>query len=364
MPPRARSPRPRPPTRRRLLQTGLAALALPGPLPGPLAAQGFAGLAGTAQGFALPDPARRFAFPADHGPHPRFRIEWWYLTANLTGPDGAEYGLQWTLFRSALAPGGGEGWQSPEAWMGHAAVTTATAHHVAERFGRGGIGQAGVIAEPFEAWIDDWHWQGIETGRLAARGRDFAYDMTLQAEGPFVPQGAAGYSVKSAAGQASHYYSQPFYRIDGNLRLPGGDIPVTGRAWLDREWSSQPLTPDQTGWDWVSLHFETGEKLMGYRLRARNAPPYTVATWIAPDGTPTPYEAGHLAAEPLGTTEVAGRMVPTAWRLTLAARTLDVTIAALNPQSWMATTVAYWEGPVRATGSHPGRGYLEMTGYE
>ena len=25
--------------------------------------------------------------------------------------------------------------------------------------------------------------------------------------------------------------------------------------------------------------------------------------------------------------------------------------------------VSYWEGAVRATGSHPGKGYLEMTGY-
>jgi predicted secreted hydrolase len=30
----------------------------------------------------------------------------------------------------------------------------------------------------------------------------------------------------------------------------------------------------------------------------------------------------------------------------------------------MAVSVPYWEGPVRIAGSHTGRGYLEMTGYE
>ena len=141
-------------------------------------------------------------------------------------------------------------------------------------------------------------------------------------------------------------------------------MQVSGQAWLDREWSSQPLSDDQTGWDWFSLHLEGGSKLMGYQLRSRDGAPYMVATWIDAAGNPTPYTAGVLQATPLTLTEVAGRKVPTEWRLVLAERGLDVTIKAINPQSWMATSVAYWEGPVRVTGSHKGRGYLEMTGYE
>ncbi len=128
-------------------------------------AQGFAGMGTSAEGYALPDPDTRFQFPRDHGPHPDFRIEWWYLTANLTGADGTDYGLQWTLFRSALAPGDqGDGWDSPQFWMGHAAITTPDAHFVTERFARGGIGQAGVTADPFSAWIDDWAMTGIDAG--------------------------------------------------------------------------------------------------------------------------------------------------------------------------------------------------------
>jgi predicted secreted hydrolase len=329
-------------------------------------AQGFAGLGTDAEGFAVPQSGYEFSFPADHGPHPDFRIEWWYVTANLTGADGNEYGLQWTLFRSALAPGEAQGWQSPQIWFGHAAVSSASTHLATERFARGGTGQAGVTAAPFSAWIDDWRMEGesFDDLALSASGPDFSYDIRMQAQGPLVFHGDDGYSVKSAKGQASHYYSQPFYTVTGTLSLPDGDVEVTGNAWVDREWSSQPLAEDQEGWDWFSLSFDTGDKLMGFRLRDQSGDGFTSATWIAPDGTTTPYADGSLVATPLGTSKVASRDVPTSWRLTLPARNLDVTVDALNPQSWMPLTIPYWEGPVRVTGSHPGRGYLEMTGYE
>src|SRR4051812_8999995 len=72
-------------------------------------AQGFAGLGSDAKGFAVPQQGRALSFPADHGAHSDYRIEWWYVTANLQGEDGQRYGVQWTLFRSALAPGNKEG---------------------------------------------------------------------------------------------------------------------------------------------------------------------------------------------------------------------------------------------------------------
>ncbi|MFK7835410.1 MAG: lipocalin-like domain-containing protein [Sulfitobacter sp.] len=331
-----------------------------------VAAQGFSGLGTTADGFATPQPDPAFDFPADHGAHPDYRIEWWYLTANLKGPDGTDYGLQWTLFRSALAPGEGEGWRSPQIWFAHAAVTTPERHMATERFARGGIGQAGVTADPFRAWIDEWALEGeaFDKMTLRANGPEFAYDMELLAQGPLVFQGARGYSVKSAEGQASYYYSQPFFEISGTLRLPSGDVPVSGSAWLDREWSSQPLSETQTGWDWFSLSFDDGSKMMGFLLRQTDGSTYSSSTWIDPDGSTKPYGDGAFAATSLAQTEVAGRQVPTRWQVTLPQRGVDVTVEAMNPSAWMDLTITYWEGPVKVTGSHQGKGYLEMTGYE
>ena len=123
-------------------------------------AQGFAGLGAEAEGFAVPSRETRLSFPADHGAHPNFRIEWWYLTANLSDAEGRGYGVQWTLFRTALAPAETEGWSSPNLWLGHAALTTAERHFVEERRARGGIGQAGAAADPFAVWIDEWRIEG------------------------------------------------------------------------------------------------------------------------------------------------------------------------------------------------------------
>lgn len=326
-------------------------------------AQGFAGLGAASADFAQPTRNPTFDFPTDHGAHPDYRIEWWYITANLQGADGTDYGLQWTLFRTALAPEEGDGWSSPQLWMGHAAVTTPDAHYVTERLARGGVGQAGVTASPFSAWIDEWAFEGdLDNARLAAFGPNFGYDMTLTSSRPFIFHGDGGYSVKSNANQASYYYSQPFYEIAGTLHLPDGDVAVTGEAWLDREWSSQPLAADQTGWDWFSLSFDDGAKMMGFQLRGNET--YTSATWIAPDGQTTAMPDGAFTALAQEISDVDGRKIPTTWTARLPQMGVEVTVEAINPNAWMDTTVPYWEGPVRITGSHTGRGYLEMTGYE
>src|SRR5712671_1930305 len=166
---------------RRGFAGGLALLALGRK---PSLAQGFAGLGSETSGFAAVVPGRMLTFPADHGSHPEYRIEWWYVTANLMDSKGASYGAQWTLFRQAMAPGAElEGWANQQIWMGHAAVTSAGTHRFSETFARGGVGQAGVDAKPFRAWIDSWEMRGLDRMSdiaiapldLKASGTDFSY---------------------------------------------------------------------------------------------------------------------------------------------------------------------------------------------
>lgn len=328
-------------------------------------AQGFAGLGRDVDGFDTPELGVPLVFPQDHGAHPSYRIEWWYLTANLRDATGTDYGLQWTLFRTAMAPHESPGWDSPQLWFAHAAVTTPTAHYVAERRARGGIDQAGVVADPFEAWIDDWSMAGADMQQMSLRasGAAFSYDMALVAQGPLIFHGAQGYSQKSASGRASYYYSQPFFDISGTLNLPDGPVEVNGQAWLDREWASQPLGASQVSWDWFSMAFDSGARLMGFTLRDAQGGDYTAATWIDPDGSTTAFPDGAFRAEPLAQSTVAGRSIPTSWRAFLPEKGVDVSVKALNTQAWMDTSISYWEGPVKISGSHAGLGYLEMTGY-
>ncbi len=318
-----------------------------------------------APGYATPKPGAPILFPQDHAAHPGFRTEWWYLTANLTGDDGKSYGAQWTLFRYSLEARDGSGWDNRTAWMGHAAVTSATEHVFAQTMARGGVDLAGVDNPPFRAFIDDWFFEARDAqftnSRLHARGARFSYTLDLTRYGPFVLQGDKGYSRKAGEGQASHYYSQPFFSVDGAVTIDGKKIHVTGRGWMDREWSSQTMAPDQKGWDWFSLHLASGDRLMLFRLRG--AQDYRSGNWIAPDGGVTQLAGEDIVVDPLDHTSLEGRALPTRWRVKVKSRNLDVVAAALNPKSWMGTDFPYWEGPIAVSGSTRGEGYLEMTGY-
>jgi predicted secreted hydrolase len=335
-------------------------------------AQGFAGLGESSSGFEAVVPGRAFSFPADHGPHPAFRIEWWYVTANLVDANGTAYGAQWTLFRQAVASGAPQqGWANQQIWMGHAAVTRADTHRYAQTFARGGIGQAGVEASPFHAWIDAWEMRGrdamdeanVAPLELAAAGADFSYALRLDAERPLVLQGDGGYSRKSLREQASYYYSQPHYQVKGSVVIDDRPADVTGQAWLDREWSSQPLAADQSGWDWLSLHLAAGDKLMLYRMRQNDGQHYGSGKWFARDGSTQQLASADITMTPQAFTDIEGRKIPTAWRIAIPKLAFAIDCTPLNPRSWMGTSFPYWEGPIHFGGSHTGLGYLEMTGY-
>ena len=335
-------------------------------------AQGFAGLGESADGFAPVIRGKAFSFPGDHGPHPDFRIEWWYLTANLTDADGHACGVQWTLFRQAMKPGPQlEGWANQQVWMAHAAVTRADTHRVGQTLARGGIGQAGVEAEPYHAWIDAWEMRaldGLNTTNIApltltASAADFSYSLRLDADRPLVLQGDRGYSRKSDRGQASYYYSQPYFKAKGSITIDDRSVDVSGIAWMDREWSSQPLAADQNGWDWFSLHLPNNEKLMLYRLRQQDGHNNLFSNWIDADGRSTEIASADNSITPTDWTDIDGRKLPTGWRVVIPARGLEIETIPLNAKSWMGTSFPYWEGPISFKGSHSGVGYLELTGY-
>ncbi len=337
---------------------------------------GFAGLGAEAEGFTQVRQGYELTFPRDHGAHPDYRIEWWYVTANLKDDQGKDWGVQWTLFRQALEPQTEEqasaGWSSAQVWLGHSAVTHAGGHLHADRLARGGVGQAGTRGgdgERFTAWIDHWAIEGRQSdGELSAiavsaAGEGYQYQLELESTGPLVLQGDNGFSRKSDSEQASYYYSQPFYQVKGDIIWQGERRNVSGQAWLDREWSSQPLAADQQGWDWFSMHLDSGAKLMLFRLRSDAQGHFRSGTWIGAEGRARPLAPDDIRMTSLNEVAVAGRRVPTRWRLEVLPEGFDVTTEALNDQAWMGTTIPYWEGPIRFAGSHQGVGYLEMTGY-
>lgn len=332
-------------------------------------------------GFAQVTPGKSLEFPRDHGPHPDYRIEWWYLTANLTDREGRNWGVQWTLFRQALSPQPIEsGWQSNQLWMAHAAITTPQGHHHEQRFARGGIGQAGVSLNGrdgfFNAWMDDWELRSNSAALLPAKLKftvdDREINLLLEATGELVANGVDGYSQKSAQGQASYYYSQPHIKVSGFVNQGLDKTYLSGQGWLDREWSSQALAQNQQGWDWFSLHLNDGHKLMVYQLRHDDAEHWLSGNWISPRGETrlldrSAIDLDSIRVRPVVIGSNRSRSLPLEWQLALAEPQRRWRIKPLYDQQWMDTRIPYWEGVVLVEdeqGAPAGIGYMELNGYE
>lgn len=333
--------------------------------------------------FAKVIPNQVLKFPQDHLAHPKFRQEWWYLTANLTTDSGEALGLQWTQFRIALnsqAPSNHSAWASNQLWMTHAAITTANSHQTAERWSRDiqlAGAPAGVSGLPLNVWNENWRWQasathdasnpndGLLPATLNVSDNEVSYRLSLTSRAPLVLQGDNGYSVKSADGKvASYYYSQPFIQVRGQVKLHGQWQKVSGQAWLDREWSSEFLTRQQQGWDWFAIRLDDGSALMLFQLRGAGAStPFFSGKRSWPDGRQNAIAAKDIQLQATQYHSIGAKRYPVAWQINLPTEQLQLEVTALNANARMPLSVNYWEGPINVTGSQNGTGYLELTGY-
>ncbi len=307
-------------------------------------------------------------FPQDHGEHKNFKVEWWYVTANLSSKRFGKLGIQWTLFKNELAPINKKtSWDLSSFWMAHSAITTQKHHFFEERFARKNMGLAGVTLSPFKAWIDNWSASGdneLTKLKIKSNGKNFSYELELETQFSPVLQGKNGFSVKSAADNASHYYSQPFYRVTGWVEINGTKEKVKGLGWLDREWSSDLLSENQIGWDWFSLHLESGDKLMLFQVRARDGNNFVSGSWIDKNGAKELLSVKKVRIKKLESKSHTWGKIPAKWEINIPEKALKLVITPLNENSFMDTLIPYWEGPVKLSGSDKGVGYLEMTGYK
>lgn len=351
----------------------------------------------TQQAFAKVTPEHQFHFPQDHLAHNGFRQEWWYLTANLTTEKGEQLGAQWTQFRVALKPQHTESqnvdptplksaWATEQLYFAHSALTSSAAHLAHEKWSRGHPKLAGVNANPYQIHLDNWQWQSESSELFPATLRvettDFSYELTLTSQAPLQYQGDNGYSIKNREGNvASYYYSQPFITISGKITRHiniNGQVEnrvekVTGQGWLDREWSSQFLTKSQQGWDWFALRLNDGSALMLFQLREQSTDKsqtpsaFYSARRMFTDGTGRNINSRDtpdgIKMTPLEWQTTRTGKYPVSWQVQIPSEQIDIRISPLNPNSAMALSTSYWEGPIKLSGSHTGMGYMELTGY-
>lgn len=332
-------------------------------------------------GFARVLERRTFSFPEDHGPHPDYRTEWWYVTGNLYGAEERRFGFQVTFFRQGLkaqVEPRSSHWAASQTFMAHFALSdVATGRYRAhERRARGALNLAGAQTAPFRVWLEDWRMEAEQGGDFPwivdAREGEDALHLKLWPQKPLVLQGDAGLSQKSAeAGNASYYYSATRLNAEGFVTTQGQTLPVKGVAWLDREWSTSALAPYQAGWDWFSLQFRDGTELMYYQLRHKDGgiDPYSSGSWIDAQGAKTHLTREDAELVPLDHWRAPdGVSYPARWRLTVKPLGKTYLIRPVLADQEVRLSVRYWEGAVDVfAAENPesaiAQGYMELTGY-
>ena len=340
-------------------------------------------LSGPPEGFARAIRPRPLVFPRDHGPHPRFRSEWWYFTGHLRGANGRRFGFQLTFFRFALDVTGAprdSAWATRQIYMAHFALTDVQARRFRsfERLSRANLAMAGAQAAPFRVWLEDWSAGGGlaegQTARLEAHREDVGLELTLEPGKTPVLHGDRGLSQKSAEpGNASHYYSLTRMPARGSVWSAGERVAVEGEAWLDREWGTSALAPDQVGWDWFGLQLSDGRELMYYQLRRADGGvhPFSAGTLVEVNGRAISLASQDVQLQVLDRWLSPDQAVryPSKWRLLVSAHSLDVEVEALLADQELRHALRYWEGAAKVTGTANGQpvsgyGYVELTGYD
>lgn len=320
---------------------------------------------------------KALSFPADTGAHPDYKTEWWYATGWLNTPDGKPLGFQVTFFRSATTHDRANPSQfaPKQIIIGHAAIADPARGQLLhdQRNGREGFGLSYVKQGNTDIKLDDWTMQRQSDGsyRVQLNAASFQLDLTLAPTQPRLLQGEGGYSRKGTDPlSASYYYSEPQLRTTGYLTRGGQRLALNGSSWLDHEWSSQVLSDDAAGWDWVGANLADGGALMAFQIRNKaGAKLWSHATWRDPSGKITQFLPEQVSFTPQRRwrSPRTGAEYPVATRLTTGSSVWQLTPLMDDQEldSRRSTGAVYWEGAVTLArdGKPAGHAYLEMTGY-
>jgi predicted secreted hydrolase len=334
----------------------------------------FASLAGAAT-FSPVVPGRPITFPRDAGSHPEYRIAWWYVTGHLDTKRGA-MGFQVTFFRAGNpdANANPSRFAARQLFFAHAALADPSKGSLLhdQRSARELDGLVGASTSGTDLRIDDWTLKREAGGYSThVQGEGFALDLTLAPTQPVLLEGDRGFSRKGPSGsQASYYYSEPQLAVHGRVVSGKDAFDVSGNAWLDHEWSSEMLSSDALGWDWVGLNLEGGGALMAFRIRGRDgASLWSSATLRMPGGPSllsTPQDV-RFRARRTWSSPRTGTDYPVAIDVEIDGKLwrLDPLMDDQELDARASTGTLYWEGAVRVEGPDgiQGKGYLELTGY-
>lgn len=335
-------------------------------------------------GFAIPESGDLLRFPRDHGSHPNFKNEWWYVTGHCQTLDGAnEYGFQLTFFRAVLDEEY-KAESSAQFYMAHAALLDKRSRSFSheERLSPEGWNANAAVGK-LDVFVENWYLKMVDEKTETMKAR-FSVNANPVFNLQLIPLksknlfGNNGVSKKgSEASARSYYVNHSRLKVTGDIQIEGKNLEVKGLAWIDHEFSSNQLSENQIGWNWTSLILNDGTELMAYIMRRDDGEkdPNSALTIIDKSGeqskipndrfdwTPTRFwqspttQATYPVAYKVEWTDSNGKQ-----------KTVHVKAIADNQElQGQRSSIVYWEGACEAyneRGEKIGEGYTELTGYD
>jgi predicted secreted hydrolase len=334
------------------------------------------------------DPGRELTFPRDHYAHREYRTEWWYFSGKLEANDGARYGFELVFFvrrtDNDKTIGIPISYYSNPAHLAHFAITDlqrekfdVTQKRTPDHWTKDG--DAGALECSFFLWNQDWVVSQVnDTFVVHASTGDYKLDLMLEPKKPFVLHGENGYFVKAEGPEfprGTYYIAYTRLGGQGELTVDGEPVKVEATAWMDHEFGSRQLAPDQLGWDWFALQFHDGSELMLYLLKQEDGSHGALSkgAWIDPKGHVTPIKAEDIDSVPVRrwTSPHTGAEYVLDWEIAVPTLDLKLSVNSLlddqEIDSSKSTMIVYWEGMIKSQGTKGGvpvqaDGFMELCG--
>ena len=295
------------------------------------------------------------SLPADDAAHENY-TEWWYYNGHLQGQDGHKYSFHYAIFLL-------------NAFASHTVIHASFLDEESgQRFSyqaRTGGNPSGDVKRGFDFRMGDWLMRGADgVDRIQGKTNEFSFNLDLNSQGAPVFQGGTGLLDFMAAG-TSYYYSRPRMAVEGYAGLRGKEQAVTGTAWFDHQWGDFRTT--LLGWEWFALQLDDGADIMLYQLYSSEGKRLLVSGTYSKNGVSSVLGSDDVVSSPLSywQSPLSAVKYPVKWSIEIPEHKINVTLAPVQNNSEFdarqTTYNLYWEGAVKITGSHKGRGFLEIS---
>lgn len=326
----------------------------------------------------IPQHQMPLTLPRDFAFHDDMAQERWHYVANVEDRSGHRYGIHWTFMRVEQEKAhldhpqrrASTGWQNSHLYIVQTVITSQHQVWREQRFARGGIGQAGLIKQPFTLWIDNWSWRASDEqpfpGTLTVDTDQFSFSLFHRSPVTWRFLGDNGYQIlHDRVPLTSFGIVAPSFPVSGTLTLDGqAPFTVQGRAWLDKAWSNNLLEADRLGWDWFMIPLANGATLSVNRYRDRYQMPQISAQLFKADGSQIRFDRRQMTVRALWPLDsVDGRSLPLRWQIVIPSEHIDLTTHVLNRHDWHTFASSYWQGPIEVRGSDKGQGFMRLSDY-